>query len=143
MNNQVEFRDGANIFGNPVLENDFVFGKANAYGVEVYLEKKQGRTTGWLGYTLSRTTRVFADINEEGLLNPGTTEGMTSPLSLCISSIINLRLAVTGFLVRALISPFPLDGSYSRTRLATGPEGLPLSTEKEAITSSHPCTGLT
>lgn len=63
MNNQVEFRDGANIFGNPRLENDFVFGKANAYGVEVYLEKKQGRTTGWLGYTLSRTTRTFADIN--------------------------------------------------------------------------------
>jgi len=63
MNNQVEFRDGANVFGNPRLENEFVYGKANAYGVEAYLEKKQGRTTGWLGYTLSWTTRTFEDIN--------------------------------------------------------------------------------
>lgn len=63
MNNQVEFRDGANVFGNPRLENEFVYGKANAYGVEAYLEKKQGRTTGWLGYTLSWTTRTFEAIN--------------------------------------------------------------------------------
>lgn len=63
MNNQVEFRDGANVFGNTRLENEFVYGKANAYGVEAYLEKKQGRTTGWFGYTLSRTTRAFEDIN--------------------------------------------------------------------------------
>ncbi len=63
MNNQVEFRDGANVFGNPRLENEFVFGKANAYGVEAYLEKKLGRTTGWFGYTLSWTTRTFEDIN--------------------------------------------------------------------------------
>ncbi|MBC7829608.1 MAG: TonB-dependent receptor plug domain-containing protein [Chitinophagaceae bacterium] len=64
MKNQVEFRDGADIFGNPKLENDFVYGKGDAYGVESYLEKKKGKTTGWLGYTLSWATRTFADIND-------------------------------------------------------------------------------
>jgi len=64
MNNQVEFRDGADIFGNPKLENDFVYGRGDAYGMETYLEKKKGKTTGWLGYTLSWATRTFADIND-------------------------------------------------------------------------------
>ncbi len=70
MNNQVEFRDGANVFGNPKLENDFVFGRANAYGLEAYLEKKQGRTTGWIGYTYSRTTRTFTAINNGAPFSP-------------------------------------------------------------------------
>lgn len=64
MKHQVEFRDGANVFGNPKLENDFVYGDGTAYGVETYIEKKNGRTTGWIGYTLSWTTRTFADIND-------------------------------------------------------------------------------
>jgi hypothetical protein len=63
MKNQVEFRDGADLFGNPKLENDFVYGCGDAYGIEAYLEKKKGKTTGWLGYTLSWATRTFADIN--------------------------------------------------------------------------------
>lgn len=64
MKNQVEFRDGADIFGNPELEKDFVYGRGDACGIETYLEKKKGRTTGWLGYTLSWATRTFSDIND-------------------------------------------------------------------------------
>jgi hypothetical protein len=70
MFNQVEFRDGANVFGNPKLENDFVFGKANAYGMEAFIEKKRGRTTGWIGYTLSWANRRFADINDGNPFRP-------------------------------------------------------------------------
>lgn len=63
MYNQVEFMDGANVYGNPRLENDFVYGKGKAYGLETIIEKKTGRTTGWVGYTLSWATRAFADID--------------------------------------------------------------------------------
>ncbi len=63
MNNQVEFRDGANLVGNPKIENDFVYGKADARGGEVYIEKKLGRTRGWFGYTLAWATRTFKDID--------------------------------------------------------------------------------
>jgi len=70
MKNQVEFRDGADLFGNPKLENDFVYGEGEAYGVEAYLEKKKGKTTGWLGYTLSWATRTFADINDGDPFRP-------------------------------------------------------------------------
>jgi hypothetical protein len=70
MKNQIEFRDGADIFGNPKLENDFVYGRGDAYGTEAYLEKKKGKTTGWLGYTLSWATRRFSEINDGEAFRP-------------------------------------------------------------------------
>lgn len=62
MTRQLDFRDGANVFLNPNMEADFVFGKGWSYGNEIYLEKKSGKTTGWIGYTLSWTWRQFPDI---------------------------------------------------------------------------------
>ncbi len=70
MHNQIEFRDGANLIGNPKMENDFVYGKAHAQGIETYLEKKSGRTTGWIGYTLSWASRIFEDINDGKSFRP-------------------------------------------------------------------------
>lgn len=61
--NAIEFKDGAQLFGNPNLENEFVFGKGWAYGIETYLEKKIGKTKGWIGYTLSWSFRQFKEIN--------------------------------------------------------------------------------
>ncbi len=63
MKNQLDFRDGAQLFVNPRLEEEFVFGRGWGYGNEIYLEKREGRTTGWIGYTLSWTYRKFNDIN--------------------------------------------------------------------------------
>ncbi|MDO1447042.1 TonB-dependent receptor [Rhodocytophaga aerolata] len=63
MKNQLDFRDGAQLFVNPRLEEEFVFGRGWGYGNEIYLEKREGRTTGWVGYTLSWTYRKFNDIN--------------------------------------------------------------------------------
>lgn len=64
LRNQIDFRDGAQLFINPDIEREFVFGKGWSYGNEIYLEKKEGRTTGWMGYTLSWTWRQFDAINE-------------------------------------------------------------------------------
>lgn len=63
LGNSIDFRDGAQLFANPNLSNEFVFGKGWAYGVEAYIEKKKGRTTGWIGYTLAWTWRQFDKIN--------------------------------------------------------------------------------
>ena len=57
--NQIDFRDGAQLFANNDLNAEFLFGRGWAYGNELYLEKKQGRTTGWIGYTLAWTKRKF------------------------------------------------------------------------------------
>jgi len=59
---QVDFRDGAQLFVNDELDKEFVFGKGNTYGAEIYLEKKNGPIRGWIGYTLSWAMRQFPDI---------------------------------------------------------------------------------
>ena len=38
-------------------------GIGNAYGTELLVQKKHGRTTGWIGYTLSWSNRQFDEIN--------------------------------------------------------------------------------
>lgn len=57
--NQVGFREGADLFGNPNLEEEFAIGEGDAYGMEVYLERKLGRFRGWVGYTLAWAWRQF------------------------------------------------------------------------------------
>ncbi|WP_151088031.1 TonB-dependent receptor [Hymenobacter baengnokdamensis] len=57
--NQIDFKDGAQIFANNDLNSQFLFGHGWAYGNELYLEKKTGKTTGWVGYTLAWTKRNF------------------------------------------------------------------------------------
>jgi hypothetical protein len=63
MYNQIEFKPGANLFFNQNLENEMVFGQGLSYGAEFFLRKKTGQFTGWVGYTWSRTTRQFDELN--------------------------------------------------------------------------------
>ncbi len=64
MNNLIEYRDGANP-GRSIQTNadyDFTFGDGESYGAELFINKTLGRLTGWIGYTLSWTTRSFPEI---------------------------------------------------------------------------------
>jgi hypothetical protein len=63
MQRQIDLKDGASFFINDKIDTVFVFGRGWSYGTEFYLEKKKGRLTGWIGYTLSYTWRQFQDIN--------------------------------------------------------------------------------
>ena len=66
MNNLIEFEEGAlpadNFNDN--TDNLLVFGKGWSYGVELFIKKKVGKLTGWVGYTWSKTERQFDDLNE-------------------------------------------------------------------------------
>ncbi|MFK7935478.1 MAG: TonB-dependent receptor [Saprospiraceae bacterium] len=57
LQNQVDFIDGAQLFANEKLEEEFAFGRGYAYGMELGVEKKEGRLTGWMGYTLAWVRR--------------------------------------------------------------------------------------
>jgi outer membrane cobalamin receptor len=65
MEGLIEFRDGANfIYGDQANWEDKVFtGEGASQGVEVLISKNKGRLTGWLAYTLSRTDRLFEELN--------------------------------------------------------------------------------
>ena len=64
MRNQIEFKPGASLFFNQNLENEMVFGQGTSYGLELFLKKKTGKFTGWVGYTWSKSTRQFDELNE-------------------------------------------------------------------------------
>lgn len=64
LQNQIDYKNGASLFGNEDVEAELLYGKGRAYGLELYLHKKVGKFTGWISYTLSRTERKFDQIND-------------------------------------------------------------------------------
>jgi len=48
---------------NPWEQNVERNGIGNSKGVELLLQKKEGRTTGWISYTLSKADRLFENVN--------------------------------------------------------------------------------
>lgn len=69
LQNQIDYRNGADIFTNKPIETQLLFGKGRAYGLELLLRKKTGRLTGWIGYTLSKTERKIDGINNNEWYN--------------------------------------------------------------------------
>lgn len=61
--NQVDYIDGADLLINEFLEGDLLTGIGRAYGVETYFQKKTGKLTGWVSYTLGRTELKVTGIN--------------------------------------------------------------------------------
>lgn len=63
MYNQIDLKNGADIFANEHIEGELLYGVGRAYGIEFLLRKKSGKFTGWIGYTWSRTERLIDGIN--------------------------------------------------------------------------------
>ncbi|WP_372933476.1 TonB-dependent receptor [Mariniphaga sediminis] len=63
LKNQIDYQNGAEILLNKNVESQLVFGKGRAYGAELYIKKRTGKLTGWLGYTLSRTEKSMPAID--------------------------------------------------------------------------------
>lgn len=64
MNNLIEYKDGCGFSGSTNNWEDQVeMGKGTSYGFECLLEKNVGKTTGWIGYTWSKSEREFPTIN--------------------------------------------------------------------------------
>lgn len=70
MQNQIDYRDGADIFANSdAIESQLLFGKGRAYGIEMLIKKKAGKFTGWVSYTLSKTEKKINGINNDRWYN--------------------------------------------------------------------------
>ena len=63
MQNEIDYRNGANIYDNTPLDSKLLFGDGRAYGLELFLKKKVGKFTGWFSYTLSRSELQILGIN--------------------------------------------------------------------------------
>jgi outer membrane cobalamin receptor len=64
MENLVLYREGSSfLIPDSLIDNKVTQGKGTAYGFELLAQKKEGRFTGWVSYTLAWNDRQFDDIN--------------------------------------------------------------------------------
>jgi len=64
MENIIQYKEGSSFFSEDTdWQNKIEVGQGWAYGGEIMLEKKKGKLTGWIGYTLSWSERQFENIN--------------------------------------------------------------------------------
>lgn len=80
LQNQIDYKDAAQLLVNQDVESQLLYGVGRAYGAELFLKKKYGKFNGWVGYTLSKTERKFEEIND-GRYYPATHD-RTHDLSL-------------------------------------------------------------
>lgn len=60
MDNVLEYKDGASYMGTSTgWEEKVSMGRGWACGLEFLVQKKTGKTTGWIGYTLAKSMRQF------------------------------------------------------------------------------------
>jgi hypothetical protein len=69
MQNQIDYRSGADVYNNDAIESQLLFGKGRAYGIEWLFRKRAGRLIGWVSYTLSKTERNINGINNNEWYN--------------------------------------------------------------------------
>ncbi|HLF34418.1 MAG TPA: hypothetical protein VI583_09280, partial [Cyclobacteriaceae bacterium] len=63
-NHQIDYKDGAELNFNQMVESQLLYGHGRAYGLELFLKKRYGRLNGWIGYTLARTEKKIEGIND-------------------------------------------------------------------------------
>lgn len=66
MKNVLEYKEGSSFFNDPASDwqNKVEVGNGKSYGLELFFQRKVGKTTGWIGYTLAKTTRQFPNLNQ-------------------------------------------------------------------------------
>jgi hypothetical protein len=70
MKNLYEFKDNAKFDLTESIENLFTKGEGEAYGIEFFINKKSDDFSGWLGYTLSWSKRLFPELNRSKIFYP-------------------------------------------------------------------------
>ncbi|HFA47497.1 MAG TPA: TonB-dependent receptor [Bacteroidetes bacterium] len=101
LHRKVAFVDGAQLFANQNIEGEFAIGEGNGYGMELGIEKQEGKLRGWFGYTLSLARlKNFKEVND---LRNFSTKTPFSPrfdrrhdLSLVMMYELNRRLTISG-----------------------------------------------
>lgn len=97
MQNQVDYKDAADINTAPDVESELLYGKGRAYGLELILKKKTGKLTGWVGYTLSKTERKIDGINNSEWYN--ARQDRTHDLSIVAIYQLTPKWSLSGVFV--------------------------------------------
>lgn len=92
MQNVTDYENGANLLLNSDVEASIATGKGRSYGVELSLEKKQGKINGWVSYTLARTENLIKAIDPQWY---PTTYDKTHDLSVVLNYELTQRISLS------------------------------------------------
>lgn len=103
MQDQLDFIDNAELDLNQYIEADLLAAQGRAYGLELYVKKDIGSTTGWVSYTLSRSERKTPGLSlNEWFIN---RYDRTHNVNLVVSHEFTKRLSLSGNWVFASGTP--------------------------------------
>lgn len=97
LQNQIDFKNGADINFTPDVEGELLSGKGRAYGLELIAKKKSGKLTGWVSYTLSKTERKIDGINNNRWYN--ARQDKTHDLAVVGTYELNQKWTLSGLFV--------------------------------------------
>jgi outer membrane receptor for ferrienterochelin and colicin len=126
MQNQIDFKDNADLLLNNQLEKELRFGKAQSYGVEIFARKNTGNLTGWVSYTLSKATRKFTDINQGKTYNANYDH--PNNLNVVLTYKLTKRAELTSSWTYYSGTPI----TYPTMRFSYGNMNLPIYGDKNA-----------
>ena len=72
LDNVLDYIDGADLEFNENLETEILYGEGRAYGLELMLEKKEGKVKGWIAYTLAKSESLIPGMSD---VDPGINYG--------------------------------------------------------------------
>ncbi|MBW3470045.1 TonB-dependent receptor [Arthrospiribacter ruber] len=90
--NQLEYRDFADLFLNRGLETELIQGQGRAYGAELMVQRNRGAVTGWLAYTYSRSQIRTVSEFQEIQVNRGDWFPTNFDRPHIVSLVANLHL---------------------------------------------------
>ncbi|MBP9153244.1 MAG: TonB-dependent receptor, partial [Flavobacteriales bacterium] len=83
MYNVVDYENGADLLLNKKVESQLTFGSGRSYGGELLFRRKTGKITGWISYTLSKTEKKVAGVNNGNYYN--ATQDRTHDIAIVLS----------------------------------------------------------
>ncbi|MFT5802403.1 MAG: hypothetical protein ACI956_002221 [Nonlabens sp.] len=63
MRNLLAYKEGSSLFQLNDWQENVTQGDGKSYGMELFIQKKKGKLSGWIGYTLSWSWREFEELN--------------------------------------------------------------------------------
>lgn len=87
INNNILYKNGADLDFNENIETELLFSKGRAYGLEIYLRKKTGLLKGWVSYSLSRAESQIPENNTKQFIlqNHDKTHDFSTSWSMQLS----------------------------------------------------------
>ena len=109
VHNLVEYKDGADLLVNEVIETDVLQGDLDAYGIEFMLRKPFGRFNGWINYTYSSSTVLVSGPTASEMINFGKSYPANYDKPHALNVVMNYkfsrRLSVSSNVVYATGRP--------------------------------------